>query len=73
MDHERLSAMICTIASGGAKSMVRVSGYSDRGPELDAPAHGISIVGLLAYACLEQAEQRRPGGRQHGTVVTPAT
>jgi 4-hydroxy-2-oxoheptanedioate aldolase len=30
MDHEKLSAMLCAIGSGGAKSMVRVGGYDDR-------------------------------------------
>src|SRR2546423_3778543 len=29
MDHEKLSAMICAIGSGGAKSLVRVGGYDD--------------------------------------------
>src|SRR5450755_3031424 len=33
MDHERLSAMLCAIASGGSKSMVRVAGYHDRGAD----------------------------------------
>src|SRR5262249_50601410 len=31
MDHEKLSTMLCAIANGGAKSMVRVAGYHDRG------------------------------------------
>jgi 4-hydroxy-2-oxoheptanedioate aldolase len=46
MDHEKLSAMICAIASGGAKSMVRVSGYSDRAgiqQALDLGADGVLI------------------------------
>jgi 4-hydroxy-2-oxoheptanedioate aldolase len=46
MDHERLSAMICAIASGGAKSMVRVSGYNDRAgiqQALDLGADGILV------------------------------
>src|SRR5207248_9531006 len=30
MHYEKLSAMLCGIASGGAKSMVRVGGYDDR-------------------------------------------
>ena len=30
MDYERLSAMLTSIAHGGAKSMVRVGGYDDR-------------------------------------------
>ena len=29
LDPERLSAMLCAISSGGAKSLVRVAGYSD--------------------------------------------
>jgi 4-hydroxy-2-oxoheptanedioate aldolase len=46
MDHERLSAMLCAIASGGAKSMVRVAGYHDRGgiqQALDLGADGVLI------------------------------
>jgi len=46
MDHEKLSAMICAVASGGAKSMVRVSGYSDRAgiqQALDLGADGILV------------------------------
>jgi 4-hydroxy-2-oxoheptanedioate aldolase len=46
MDHERLSAMMCAIASGGAKSMVRVEGYHDRGgiqQALDLGADGVLI------------------------------
>jgi 2-keto-3-deoxy-L-rhamnonate aldolase RhmA len=30
MDHEKLSYTLCGIASGGAKSIVRVGGYDDR-------------------------------------------
>jgi 4-hydroxy-2-oxoheptanedioate aldolase len=30
MDHQNLSAMLCGIANGGAKSLVRVGGYDDR-------------------------------------------
>src|SRR5271169_922019 len=30
MGYEKLSSMLCAIASGGAKSMVRVGGYADR-------------------------------------------
>jgi 4-hydroxy-2-oxoheptanedioate aldolase len=44
MDHEKLSAMLCAISSGGAKSMVRVTGYHDRGgiqQALDLGADGI--------------------------------
>jgi 4-hydroxy-2-oxoheptanedioate aldolase len=46
MDHERLSTMLCAIASGGAKSMVRVAGYHDRGgiqQALDLGADGILV------------------------------
>jgi 4-hydroxy-2-oxoheptanedioate aldolase len=46
MDHERLSAMLCAIGSGGAKSMVRVEGYHDRGgiqQSLDLGADGVLV------------------------------
>jgi 4-hydroxy-2-oxoheptanedioate aldolase len=46
MDHEKLSAMLCAIASGGAKSMVRVKGFDDRGgiqQALDLGADGVLI------------------------------
>jgi len=46
MDPERLSAMLCAIASGGAKSMVRVKGYDDRGgiqQALDLGADGVLV------------------------------
>jgi 4-hydroxy-2-oxoheptanedioate aldolase len=46
MDHERLSATLCAIASGGAKSMVRVEGYHDRGgiqQALDLGADGVLV------------------------------
>src|SRR5712672_3575280 len=46
MDHEKLSAMICAIANGGAKSMVRVAGYQDRAgiqQALDMGADGILV------------------------------
>ncbi len=46
MDHERLSAMLCGIASGGAKSLVRVEGYHDRGgiqQALDLGADGVLV------------------------------
>src|SRR5712691_6158732 len=46
MDHERLSAMICAIGSGGAKSMVRVGGYHDRSgiqQALDLGADGVLV------------------------------
>src|SRR3954452_19774435 len=46
MDHERLSAMLCAISNGGAKSMVRVAGYHDRGgiqQALDMGADGVLV------------------------------
>ncbi len=46
MDHERLSAMLCAISSGGSKSMVRVEGYHDRGgiqQALDLGADGVLV------------------------------
>ena len=46
LDHERLSAMMCAIASGGVKSMVRVEGYHDRGgiqQALDLGADGVLV------------------------------
>src|SRR5690348_13478266 len=46
MDHEKLSSMLCAIGSGGAKSMVRVAGYHDRGgiqQALDMGADGVLV------------------------------
>ena len=46
MGYEQLSAMICGIGSGGAKSMVRVGGYSDRPgiqQALDLGADGVLV------------------------------
>ena len=46
MDHEKLSAMLCAISSGGAKSLVRVGGYDDRPgiqQALDLGADGILV------------------------------
>jgi 4-hydroxy-2-oxoheptanedioate aldolase len=46
MGYEKLSAMLCGIASGGAKSMVRVGGYSDRPgiqQSLDLGADGVLV------------------------------
>lgn len=46
MSSETLSAMLCAIASGGAKSMVRVAGFHDRGgiqQALDLGADGILV------------------------------
>jgi 4-hydroxy-2-oxoheptanedioate aldolase len=46
MSSETLSTMLCAVASGGAKSMVRVAGYHDRGgiqQALDLGADGILV------------------------------
>jgi 4-hydroxy-2-oxoheptanedioate aldolase len=46
MDEEKLSAMLCAISSGGAKSLVRVGGYDDRAgiqQALDLGADGILV------------------------------
>src|ERR1700732_2013043 len=46
MVYEKLSAMLCGVASGGAKSMVRVGGYADRPgiqQALDLGADGVLI------------------------------
>ncbi|MDX1979847.1 MAG: aldolase/citrate lyase family protein [Bryobacteraceae bacterium] len=46
MSNEQLSAMLCAISSGGAKSMVRVAGYHDRGgiqQALDLGADGVLV------------------------------
>src|ERR1700678_763728 len=58
MDHEKLSAMLCAIASGGAKSMVRVGGYHDRGgiqQALDLGADGVLIPYINTAAEAQQA------------------
>jgi 4-hydroxy-2-oxoheptanedioate aldolase len=46
MGYEKLSAMLCGIANGGAKSLVRVGGYSDRPgiqQSLDLGADGVLV------------------------------
>src|SRR5881227_3427559 len=46
MNYEKLSAMLCGIASGGAKSMVRVGGYDDRAgiqQALDLGSDGVLV------------------------------
>src|ERR1019366_1859569 len=46
MGNEQVSAMLAAIASGGAKSMVRVAGYHDRGgiqQSLDMGADGVLV------------------------------
>ncbi len=58
MQPEKLSAMLCAIASGGAKSLVRVAGYHDRAgiqQALDLGADGI----LIPY--INNAEEARQG------------
>ncbi len=56
MSYDMLSAMLCAIGSGGAKSMVRVAGYHDRGgiqQALDLGADGV----LVPY--INNAEEAR--------------
>src|SRR5688500_18461199 len=56
MGFEKLSAMIAAVGSGGAKSMVRVAGFSDRGgiqQALDLGADGV----LIPY--INSAEEAR--------------
>src|SRR5258706_15693237 len=46
MDYEKLSAMLCAVSRGGAKSMVRVGSYEDRAgiqQALDMGADGILV------------------------------
>ena len=46
MGYEKLSAMLCAIRNGGAKSMVRVAGYHDRAgiqQALDLGADGVLV------------------------------
>ena len=48
MSHETLSGMLAGIASGGAKSLVRVSGYQDRaGIESLPDLHQVQHLGIL--------------------------
>src|ERR1700682_1419003 len=56
MGYEKLSAMLAGIASGGAKSLVRVAGYADRAgiqQSLDLGADGV----LVPY--INNAEEAR--------------
>jgi hypothetical protein len=65
MGYEQLSAMICGISSGGAKSMVRVAGFGDRGgiqQALDLGADGV----LVPY--INSADE----GRQAAFGLLPA-
>jgi 4-hydroxy-2-oxoheptanedioate aldolase len=58
MDQERLSAMMCAISSGGAKSMVRVGGYDDRPgiqQALDLGADGVLVPYINTAAEARQA------------------
>lgn len=58
MDHERLSAMLAAISSGGAKSMVRVEGFHDRGgiqQALDLGASGVLVPYINSAAEARQA------------------
>jgi 4-hydroxy-2-oxoheptanedioate aldolase len=58
MGYEKLSTMLAAIASGGAKSMVRVAGYHDRAgiqQSLDLGADGV----LIPY--INTAEEARQG------------
>src|SRR6202041_668405 len=60
MGYERLSAMLAGISNGGAKSIVRVAGYHDRGgiqQSLDMGADGV----LVPY--INTAEEARQAGR----------
>ncbi len=46
MGYEKLSAMLCAVSNGGAKSLVRVAGYQDRGgiqQALDMGADGVLV------------------------------
>src|SRR6202021_3990973 len=57
MDHEKLSYMLAAIASGGAKSIVRVGGYDDR-PGIQQALHlGASGVLILYINMVEAARQ----------------
>src|SRR5207247_11304699 len=58
MGFEKLSAMLSGIASGGAKSLVRVEGYHDRGgiqQALDLGADGVLIPYINNAAEARQA------------------
>ena len=58
MGNERLSAMLAGIANGGAKSLVRVEGYHDRGgiqQSLDMGADGVLVPYINTAAEAHQA------------------
>jgi 2-keto-3-deoxy-L-rhamnonate aldolase RhmA len=85
MGYEKLSAMLCAVASGGAKSMVRVAGYSDRagiqqaldlgadGGELRAVSDGGHAVCLFPAAFDEQGRAARLRRRRQGKRDCRAT
>lgn len=65
MSSETLSTMLCAVASGGAKSMVRVAGYHDRGgiqQALDMGADGILVpyINTAEEACQAVSCARYP-------------
>ncbi|HJZ62808.1 MAG TPA: aldolase/citrate lyase family protein [Candidatus Acidoferrum sp.] len=58
MGNERLSAMLSGVANGGAKSLVRVEGYQDRGgiqQSLDMGADGVLVPYINTAAEARQA------------------
>src|SRR5687767_1053913 len=57
MDGEKLSSMLCAIASGGAVSMVRVGGYDDRAGIQQALDLGASGVLVPYINTAEEAKQ----------------
>jgi 4-hydroxy-2-oxoheptanedioate aldolase len=54
MGYEKLSAMLCAISGGGAKSMVRVAGYNDR-----AGIQRRLISALTACWCLTSTRRKK--------------
>src|SRR5262249_38667384 len=69
MGNERLSAMLAGISSGGAKSLVRVEGYHDRGgiqQSLDMGAAGV----LLPYINTAAEARQAVGCTKYPTVAT---
>jgi 4-hydroxy-2-oxoheptanedioate aldolase len=73
MGHLELSAMLPGIANGGAKSMVRVQGYHDRGgiqQALDMGADGLLVPYINSADEARQAVVApviRPPGRDRST------
>ncbi|HEY1656838.1 MAG TPA: aldolase/citrate lyase family protein [Candidatus Sulfotelmatobacter sp.] len=69
MDHEKLSYTLCGIASGGAKSIVRVGGYDDRPgiqQALDLGADGV----LIPYINTAEEARRAVSCAKYPTVGT---